>query len=177
MSSKPVTSVAFLRGVNVGGHRKIAMNDLKQWLLEAGFSKVATYIQSGNVALEHPAGLDVATAVRRALAEHPDGDVPVVVRTSDEVLRVEASNPYPDADHTRLHVAFLAKAPEEAALSAALERSWQPEEFRVVGRDVYLFLPAGMGRSTMVPRLGIIKGATTRNWNTVLSLADLVRNF
>lgn len=174
VSVKLVRSVALLRGVNVGGNRKLSMANLTKWLHDAGFTSVTTYIQSGNVALEHRASLDVASAVHRAIDEHSGWDVAVIVRTSLELFDVVASNPYPGVEPTKLHVSFLAHAPSEATLAASRAESWSPEEFTVVGRDVYLFLPEGMGRSLMVPRLKLIKNATTRNWNTVLAMADLV---
>ena len=44
--------IAFLRGINVGGHKLIKMSDLKQLLETMGLTKVQTYIQSGNVLFE-----------------------------------------------------------------------------------------------------------------------------
>jgi uncharacterized protein (DUF1697 family) len=70
-------------------------------------------------------------------------------------------------------VSFLADVPDAVATKTANASDWAPEEFTMVGREVYLHLPEGMGRSVMVPRLKLIKNATTRNWNTVLALVDL----
>jgi len=165
-------SVALLRGVNVGGNRTIAMADLRAWLLASGFDEVRTYIQSGNVVLEHAPTLDVAARVREVILAQRGLDVPVIVRDRAEWSAVVAANPYRGVEPTRLHVSFLAVAPDAAARAAARE-DWGAEEYTVVGREVYLHLPEGMGRSVMVPRLALIKEATTRNWNTVLALEDL----
>lgn len=162
--------MALLRGVNVGGRNKLAMADLTNWLRDAGFSSVTTYIQSGNVVIEHPRGDDVALVVHQVIADHTGLEVKVVVRTARELREVVARNPYVDAVPTQLHVSFLEDKPD--ATSAGTNQ-WAPERFTVVGRDVYLYLPHGMGRSVMVPRLALVRSATTRNWNTVLALSDL----
>ena len=169
-------SVAFLRGVNVGGHRRLRMADLVQWLGAAGLSRVQTYIQSGNVVVEHAATLDVAPRIHEVIAEMTGWDVPVVVRGADELRAVVAANPFPDAAPTHLHVAFLPSAPEGAPDDLVNHAPWRPEEFRVIGRDVYLFVPPGIGHSVMVPRLSLLRAATTRNWNTVLAVVELARD-
>jgi uncharacterized protein (DUF1697 family) len=150
------------------------MADLQAWLNDAGFGEVRTYIQSGNVVIEHPAKIDVVTRVHDAIAQNSGFDVPVIVRTARELSAVVASNPYPGVEPTRLHVSFLQRAPDDATVKLAAEDDWRPERFNVVGRDVYLHLPDGMGQSVMVPKLKLIKNATTRNWNTVLALVDLL---
>ena len=168
-----VRSIALLRGINVGGNRKIPMADLRAWLDAAGFTDVRTYIQSGNVVVEHETKLDVASRVHDAIEEHSGLDVPVIVRTSQELSAIVAANPYHGVEPTRLHVSFLADVPDAVATKTANASDCAPEEFTMVGREVYLHLPEGMGRSVMVPRLKLIKNATTRNWNTVLALVDL----
>ena len=166
-------SVVLLRGVNVGGNRTILMADLRTWLGAAGFTGVQTYIQSGNVVVEHSARIDVVAQVRAVIKENSGLDVPIVVRTAGELHGVVASNPYATVEPTKLHVSFLPSAPDDATLAASAQTHWRPEEFTLEGNNVYLHLPNGMGRSVMVPRLALIRDATTRNWNTVLALATL----
>ncbi len=166
-------SVVLLRGVNVGGNRKILMAELRTWLGAAGFTGVRTYIQSGNVVVEHTARIDVATRVHDVITANSGFDVPIVVRTAGELHNVVASNPYATVKPTTLHVSFLPSAPDEATLRASAQTDWRPEEFTRRGNDVHLHLPNGMGRSVMVPKLALIRDATTRNWNTVLALLDL----
>jgi len=167
-------SVALLRGINVGGNHQMPMADLTQWLLTAGFVSVSTYIQSGNVILEHAARVKVATIVRDAIAKNTGWEIPVLVRSSSELSRIVEANPYPGAEPSRLHVSFLDTAPDVASITAARSNNWEPEEYTVDGREIYLHLPEGMGRSVMVPKLKLLQGATTRNWNTVLALSELV---
>ncbi|MDE3030783.1 MAG: DUF1697 domain-containing protein [Acidobacteriota bacterium] len=170
-------SVALLRGVNVGARNRLSMTDLARWLGDAGFTGVRTYIQSGNVVLEHPVHQDVGAIVHQVIAERARLDVGVVVCSSRELIDVVARNPYVGVEPTRLHVSFLDAAPDPAALLKARQRDWSPEEFTVEDRVVYLHLPHGMGRSVMVPRLAMLRRATTRNWNTVAALCELAAEF
>ena len=149
------------------------MTDLAGWLGDAGFTEVRTYIQSGNVVLEHPANQDVGAIVHHVIAERAQLDVAVVVRSSLDLRRIVARNPYRGAEPTQLHVSFLDAAPDPATLLRASQRDWSPEEFSVDDREVYLHLPHGMGNSVMVPRLAMLKRATTRNWNTVEALCEM----
>ena len=168
-------SLALLRGVNVGGNHQLPMTKLTAWLEEERFTGVTTYIQSGNVILEHRARLDVATAVREVIAQHTGWDIPVIVRSAEEMSSIVRSNPYPSAGPKELHVSFLDTVPDDAINATARAKEWLPEEFTLKGREVYLHLPQGVGKSVMVPRLKLLKGATTRNWNTVLALRDMMQ--
>ncbi len=162
-------SLVLLRGINVGGHHKIPMTQLSTWLEAAGFTGVVTYIQSGNVVLTHATKLDVASRVRDVIAERTGWSIAVIVRSASEMTDVLTRCPYPDAQPTQLHVSFLDAPPDDAH-----DVDWSPEQHVLLGREVYLYVPEGMGRSVMVPKLKLLKGATTRNWNTVVALEELV---
>ena len=166
-------SVVLLRGVNVGGRNKVSMATLADWLRDAGFSSVTTYIQSGNVVLEHSRAVDVGAVVHRAIIERTGLDVRVLVTGAAELREIVDANPYDGVSPTHLHVSFFECAPDASVLAHLAVTDWSPEEFRVAGRVLYLHLPHGMGRSVMVPRLTVLKEATTRNWNTVLALSEL----
>ena len=107
------TYIAMLRGVNVSGHNKVAMADLRALFDALGHSEVQTYIQSGNVVFKsastNPASL--AQAIEQACAKRLGVDVTVVLRTRAELTRTASSNPFlkRGADPARLHVTFLAE--------------------------------------------------------------------
>jgi uncharacterized protein (DUF1697 family) len=170
------TSIVLLRGVNVGGRRKISMFDLRSCLDASGFRNVRTYIQSGNVVLEHVDGQDLAARIEDALRASSGFDVPAVTRTAAELTRVVLRNPFPRTPPTQLHVAFLADPPDSAEVGAVKADAWAPEAFAVRGRDVYLHLPNGMGKAKMPPRLRFLSAATIRNWNTVVALTEIARS-
>ncbi len=169
------TSVALLRGINVGGNRKLPMKDLSGWMERAGFEGVRTYIQSGNVVFSHGARPEeeLRTELEALIASRAGFDVPVMVRPASELAAVVDANPFPGVEPTRLHVGFLTEPPDPAAVAAVDPATWAPEEFVVIGREIYLHLPDGMGRAQLPPRLKILAPATARNWRTVTALLEL----
>lgn len=171
--------IVLLRGINVGGRNKVSMAVLRAIAIDCGFPDAVTYVQSGNLVLPSAAGslAAIAAELRGDLQERTGLDVPLILRTFDEWSDVIASNPFPEAaaDGTTLHVVFLAgTAPGELTEFDASE--FAPEQVALGDREVYLSLPAGIGRSKLAQALSRRPGAstgTTRNWNTVLKLAAL----
>jgi uncharacterized protein (DUF1697 family) len=179
MTSASTTVIALLRGINVGGHNKLPMAQLRDIATDVGFNDVRTYIQSGNLVastdLEPEQAGDVLAA---AIREVTGLQIPIVVRTAQQWADVIAANPFPDAPDpgTRVHVVFLS-APSSAAIQAFDASGFAPELLEVVGSEIYLHLPDGMGRSRLavaVNRLPDAAAGTARNWNTVLRIAGLV---
>ncbi len=172
--------VALLRGINVSGHNKLPMADLRRLLEALGYEAVATYIQSGNVVFTSPAKeADVARDIAAAIKDEFGFDVPVVVRSRAQLTKVLVHNPYleANADPSKLHVTFLASKPAAASIATLDPERSTPDEFTVRGREIFMFLPNGMGRSKLTTdyferRLGT--SATAWNWNTVNKLLDLM---
>ncbi|QLH21101.1 DUF1697 domain-containing protein [Streptomyces sp. Rer75] len=180
------SQVALLRGINVGSGRKFPMARQRALMAELGFEGVTVHLQSGNIVFADPGDPPERTArtLEDAFAADLGFSVPVMVRTRDELAAVVAANPYPAAvaEPKTLHVVFLSDVPTDTsaldALNALNTAAYAPDEFRLVGREIYLHLPGGLGRSKLAakltnPRLGVT--ATARNWNTVtklLALAD-----
>jgi uncharacterized protein (DUF1697 family) len=175
------TFAVLLRGINVGGAARLPMADLRTELGTAGFDDVRTYIASGNVMLESDLDPDrLAATVRGLLLERFELDRPVVVRTAQQLEQVVARNPLTDRtdDQTKLHVVFIdgADGAPDLQLDAA---AFLPEEFALDDGAVYLYLPDGMARSPLavaLERNAPAPVATSRNWRTVLKLAEMCRN-
>jgi uncharacterized protein (DUF1697 family) len=171
--------VVMLRGVNVSGHNRLSMADFAASLSELGFGGVTTYVQSGNAVFSgRGKPPTVAAMVSRQLAERFELAVPIVVRTADELRSVLVANPYlgRERDPTKLHVTFLVAAPGAAAESIERPASAGRDSFDVVGREVYLHCPDGYGRTKLTNDFferRFRTTATTRNWRTVLALAEL----
>ncbi len=167
--------VALLRGVNVGG-RSLAMTDLRAIVASCGYGDVRTYIQSGNVVFTapgRPKDTAVAATLEQALAAGTPLEPEVVVRTGPQLAAVIDANPFlrRGEDPAHLHVTFGAGTPgAEVGLDDLA--AYVPEEAVALGREVYLFLPGGMGRSKLAADLARRWGATgtTRNWRTVTKL-------
>lgn len=173
--------IVLLRGVNLGPNRRVAMPRLREMLTEAGLRDVRTYVQSGNVVLESedpPTAL--AERCERLLAEGFGLQVPVIVRTREELERVVGADPLGDvaADHKRYLVSFLAEPLEPSAVSALSELAVPGERLVALEREIYSWHPSGVARSKLWSRmagreLGVT--ATARNWTTVATLLQIAR--
>ena len=172
--------VALLRGVNVGGKNKLPMSDLRDIFTAAGCAAVQTYIQSGNVAFEAAQELAerVPEIVTRAIRRQFGYGTAVVVRSSEELRRVVASNPFDTSGDPRfLHVAFLENTPGAEVVSRLDPKRSPPDEFAVRGRNVYLHYPNGVARSKLTNEYFAAQlqtACTMRNWRTVLTLLEMV---
>ena|SRR5947209_16722331 len=173
--------VALLRGINVGGSRKVAMADLRQVLLSLGYTDVETYLQSGNALFTGPEGDPDATAraIEQGLMRDLGMEIRVLLRTREEMAAVIAGNPFPQALTTPslLHVAFLSGPLDPKRLEYLDPQQYTPDDFQVGDRVIYLWYPEGSGRSKLATlltpqRLGV--APTARNWNTVTKLLTLL---
>jgi uncharacterized protein (DUF1697 family) len=173
------TYVSLLRAVNVGG-RVVPMSTLRAAYESLGFDNVRTYIQTGNVvfATKERTASAVAKRVEYVLARETGLHVPVLLRTAAEMQTVVGANPFvvrPGADKT-VHVTFLAARPPAARVNAIDRAKFAPDEFVVNGREIYGRYPNGYGRTKMNNMFferALATNATTRNWNTVVKLAEL----
>lgn len=169
--------VSLLRGINLGPATQVSMPALKQVYLDLGFDDVETYIRSGNVVFtdDDPPD-DVRRRIESGVAEHLGMSIDVVVRTHDEIADVVERNPFPRADPRHLHVVFLS-APVPDQLTARLaEQDFGTDEYAPDGREVYLHLPNGFGRSKLATRMSALRApvvGSVRNWRTVNKLRDL----
>ncbi|MFF9771095.1 DUF1697 domain-containing protein [Streptomyces sp. NPDC014636] len=173
--------IALLRGINVGGHAKIAMKDLRGLFADMGFAAVRTYLQSGNVVFSAPDPqnpAELAVRIEKRVAEDLGVSLTVLLRSADSLARTLAANPYlgREDDPVKLYVTFLAEEPT-AEQAARLEvPAGETAVFTLAGDEIHLHVPDGYGRTKLnnafiERRLGI--PATTRNWRTVGALHAL----
>ncbi len=174
--------IFLLRGINVGGHRKIKMEALRALCESLWLTNVRTHIQSGNIVCR-ASGRDPNSVARQLedAIETSSGFRPLVVaRTAAELRTVIERNPFAnraDVAPDRLGVSFLASDPGEAAREQVRAMDVAPEELRIDGREMYIHFPQGMGASKLplaaIERLLKTPG-TVRNWNTVEKLMAMV---
>ena len=172
--------VALLRGINVGGHRKVPMADLRRMLEGLGYDAVATLLQSGNAVFEAPEQPteELIAVLEAAIAEEFGFDVPVMVRTGAEMRAVVAANPLEVRDPARLAVAFLGGVLDPKVWAAIEPDGYAPEELRSGERELYMYFPDGLGKARFDPALLARRDgprATVRNWNTVTKLAAMTQ--
>ncbi len=174
--------VAFLRGINVGGHKKIKMADLRRAFASWGFTDVKTILASGNVVFSsNETQCDALAGSIKAEIESTFGlDVGIAVRTLASIQDLVSTNPFQDiavTPRTRLYVTFL--SPDSPrGLKAPYE---SPNlDFKILGvsaGEVYSVLTLRSGGGT-IKSMEILekefgKRITTRNWNTIVKLASL----
>lgn len=185
MTAKTATAptyVALLRGINVGGKHRLPMKDLVEVCSAAKCADVRTYIQSGNVVFNaHPS---IAKGLARSLAakieERFGFPVPVVLRTHQQLAQVVERNSFLKAGkpESTLYVSFLADEPSAEAIARLDPNRSAPDEFRVIGSEIYFYFPNGAGNTKLTSayldsRLATV--GTARNWATVLKLIDMSR--
>ena len=173
--------IALLRAVNVGGHGRIAMAELRALFAELGLANAQTLLQTGNVVF-HGDGRGAAAleaAIARAVAGRFGLRTDVFVRSAAQWARILAANPFTAEaaqDPGRLVLMTLAKTPDGPAVDALRASIAGPERVHAQGAQLYISYPDGIGRSKLTgaiieSRLGT--RGTGRNWNTVLKLATL----
>jgi len=175
------TWVCLLRAVNLGKRNQVSMPILRQVLSDAGFTDVATYVQSGNVVARssHRSPATVAERVRDLVKAEFGLDVPVVVRTPEQLERVVAANPFPQAAAERpniLHVMFLGGVPKPEAVRTLHSDETTRDVCRVDGDNLYIDYGHGvhgnrLSAAYLSRRLGL--DGTARNWRTVTTLAEM----
>ncbi|WP_369173256.1 DUF1697 domain-containing protein [Streptomyces sp. R28] len=176
------TYAALLRGINVGGSRKVPMADLRTLMTGLGHDGVRTYLQSGQAvfAADHGDQESLAAELASAIEKRFGFAVDVIVRDHAYLKAVADNCPFPAAElePKQLHVTYFS-APVDAERFAEIDQAAHlPEEFRLGDRALYLYAPNGLGRSKLGeilsrPRLNKGLIATSRNWNTVLKLVEM----
>lgn len=173
--------VALLRGINVGGNKKIAMADLRALLTGLGYSAVRTYVNSGN-AVFHSTVVDaaiVAGHIEHSISENLGMSVRCLVRTDDELRTVINGNPLAEVATagSKMMALFLSEPPDPELLATHDPTELAPADVRLGERVIYQWCPDGLMAAPPVSafvekRLKV--AVTARNWNTVTKLGALL---
>lgn len=176
------TYISILRGINVGGHKKILMPDLKTLYETLEFKEVFTYIQSGNVVFKRNDKLsdrELAIKIEAAIEKKYDFKVPVIIRSLIELEKIISSNPFVKEKNIsieKLHVIFLSQAPIENNIKSMENIDFSPDRFLIKGKEVFLHIPESYGKTKLSNKFFENKlkvNATTRNWKTVNKLFEI----
>ena len=177
------TYIALLRGINVGGHHKIKMASLKELFVSLGFSKVITYIQSGNVVFQaaNEEQLILKEKIERGIKEKYDFDIKTTIKSRADWKKIVHSNPFlkqdKSIDISKLHVTLLSDKPnkENIALIQATEK--RADEALIFKSDcIYLHFPNGYGKTkfnNVYLERKLKVSTTTRNWKTMLKIEEI----
>jgi uncharacterized protein (DUF1697 family) len=175
------TFLALLRAVNVGGHTPLPMAELRSELARAGYEKVRTLLQSGNVVFRpnERSGRKLETALEALLEKRFRVTTDVVVRSAAEWSELVRRNPFPQQairDPAFLHVVCLKRPPAPGGVDVLRAAIRGRESVALVGSNAYVVYPDGSGTSKLT--ISVIERAlesrgTARNWNTVRKLDGL----
>jgi uncharacterized protein (DUF1697 family) len=173
--------ICMLRGINLGAHNRVKMDDLKKLCTSLKLRDPQTYVQSGNVIFKtDERNLDklrknLETAIHKKFGFQTEA----ILRTAKDLREVIAQNPFAkrkDIHPGKLLVTFFSADPGEAARSQARAIKCDPEELFVEGREAYIYFPNGAGRSklnwSLIPKTLKVQG-TARNWNSVTKMLEM----
>jgi len=175
------TWIGLLRGINVGGHNKLPMADLRKLYEDLGAETVVTYIQSGNICFESAIDDEdeLTNAVAGVIETETGLTVPVMHRRASELVAVVGALPFTGDDVDPKHVAIVSLAAEPTKQAwGELDPDRSPgDRFAAGDRAVYIHAPKGFARSKLTNdyferKLGVT--ATTRNIRTMRKLVELV---
>jgi uncharacterized protein (DUF1697 family) len=175
------TYISLLRGINVGGQKKIKICELQVLYESLGFNQVKTYIQSGNLVFNSDINNaeEIEKLIEEKIKEVFNLNVSVIVRTRNEFKQIIQRNPFlkeKASERDKLHVTFLLNIPNDQSVRKLNLVKDKDEDYKVIGKEVYLYCPNGYGRTKLTNSIFEAKlnvKATTRNWMTVNKLSKI----
>ena len=175
------TYIVFLRGINVGGSRRIKMADLRSALSKAGIADPRTLLQSGNLVFQSNGDERSVIDIVETTIETTFGfGTTAIVRTAAQMTQILEDHPFSAsqvADSRFAHVGFCRGAPSRQGFSTLLELHEGPEELVLGDREVFVYYPEGSGRSKITNAAlerHLETAVTSRNWNTLTKIAALL---
>jgi len=178
------THIALLRGINVSGHKKIKMANLKASLEALSLSDVITYIQSGNIIFksEETSISKLEHRIHEKILDDFGFEVPVLIKTPQELIHALNNNPFEkdiSKDQKLLCVVFLKENPQPENIKRLKEVDYSPEEYVLKDKIIYLYAANGFGNAKMSNNFFENKlkvKATTRNWKTTNKLLEIANS-
>ena len=171
------TYIALLKGINVGGHKKVPMAELRDLLAKSGFQNVQTYIQSGNVIFKSSEETkNLEDKIQNAISSHFGFEVSVIVKTNAELQLIFDSCPFENAKKEKSYFIMLNKIPERNLIEEVDKISYDDEEIVIINNCLYFYCSKGFGQtkfnmSTYERKLNLV--GTSRNYNTMVKLLSL----
>jgi len=171
---------AFLRGINVGGHHKVPMVELKKLFESLNFVQVKTFLNSGNINFESPNQIfveELENILETAIENKFGFKVPVIVRKKNEILTLVNSNPFKNVAITsqiRLYVSFFKKVPKQHLNLTSNDENAAFRILEITNKHICSVLD--LDKNSSIAAMDIIEkfygsqNLTTRNWNTILKV-------
>lgn len=172
------TYIALLKGINVGGHKKVPMAELRELITKSGLENVKTYIQSGNVVFQSlETNLQKLEAkIQQSILEKFGFEVSVLVRIRTDLQRIFNDSPFPEGKKRNSYFTILGTIPSPELVKIASEKVYEGEEYYIINDCIYFYCEKGYGQAKFnmnffERKLKTI--GTTRNYNTMIKLLSL----
>ena len=170
--------IALLRGINVGGHKKVPMAELRELLIKSGLDSVKTYIQSGNVIFQSAKNDNKALEdkIKISILDHFGFDVSVLVRTRNQLRTIFENCPFTEEKKVNSYFAILSDIPNKNLVNEAYEKIYDNEEYVILNDCLYFYCANGYGNAKFNLNYFERKlkvSATSRNYKTMVKLIEL----
>ncbi|WP_445731659.1 DUF1697 domain-containing protein [Mariniflexile sp.] len=171
------TSIALLRGINVGGHKKVPMAELRDLLANAGFQNVQTYIQSGNIVFQSSKkASELEIKIQNLISSHFGFEVSVIVKTNKELQTIFDGCPFSKEKKEKSYFILLSNIPESHLVAEVDLLTYDNEEIIIKNDGLYFYCSTGYGKTKFnmnsYERKLKVSG-TARNYNTMVKLLSL----
>ena len=172
------THIALLRGINVGGYKKVPMAELRQLLSELDFKDVQTYIQSGNVVFKSKETnpLELESKIENAIQNHFRFEVSVLIKTRVQLQCIFSECPFAEEKKKKSYFMLLHDLPNQDLVDEASTKKYDGEEYQIIKDCIYYYCEKGYGQAKFNMNFFEKKlntFATSRNFNTMVKLLSL----
>ncbi len=176
-----ITYISLLRGINIGGHKKIKMDSLRENFSSLGYNNIKTYIQSGNILFcsKEEDKTKLEKDISSMIMDKYGFDIPVLVLNSAELNEVINNNPFANSINYNkefIHITFLSNEAKEINFKEIDCKKESEDEYKIINKAIYLYLPKGYGNTKIHNNFfeKLLKTqATTRNWKTCIELLEM----
>jgi len=170
--------IALLRGINVGGHKKVPMAELRELLAKSGLNNVSTYIQTGNIFFQTSENniQNIEAFIQKAIIDHFGFEVSVLVKTRKDLKRIFDDCPFSEEKKEKSYFTILHHRPNDELVKIASEKVYEGEEYQIINDCIYYFCEKGYGQAKFNMNLFERKLKTTstsRNYRTMVKLLSL----
>lgn len=175
--------VALLRGINVGGNKKVPMTEVKKVFELLGFTRIHPLLNSGNIIFQS-SGKNTTILIKeieQAILKHFGFEVPVLLQTDTQIESLIKADPFKKIQvtpNTRLYVTFLSANPQS---KLKIPYETKERDFKIIStldRAICSVLTLSKERGTIdcmkILEIEYGKKITTRNWNTVVKIAGIM---
>lgn len=171
--------IVFLRGINVSGKNILKMDALKKALHENNFPNALTYIQSGNIVIPNSnlSADALKKSIEKLLLDLFSIETITFIYTSDRIKKTIDLYPFSMEDTKKNYFVFLENEPQDQLISELSKNDYNEDTFSTQGSCIYVHCKNGYGKTKLHNNFFENKlkiKATTRNWNTMQKMLNLV---